>query len=63
MTAMAVRVTRHEERDVLPVNNAPSFTKGADQNHRQRSHFQSVTNWAHISSGSLDEAAQASLSR
>jgi len=44
---------------VNPVNDAPSFTKGADQTVNEDSGAQTVTNWAtNILAGPADEAAQ-----
>ena len=45
---------------ITPVNDAPSFTKGADQSVAEDAGPQSVTGWAtSISPGPADEAAQA----
>src|SRR4029078_2033409 len=44
---------------VTPVNDAPSFTKGANQSVTQNSGAQTVTGWATaISAGPADESAQ-----
>src|ERR1051325_8380261 len=45
---------------VVPVNDAPSFTKGADQRINQNSPSQRIANWArNISAGPSNEAYQA----
>ena len=44
---------------IAPVNDAPSFVKGADQSVLQNAPAQSVANWATaISAGPADEAGQ-----
>jgi len=44
---------------VLPVNDAPSFTKGSDQSVNENDPAQTVNNWAtNISAGPSDEAGQ-----
>ena len=44
---------------VTPINNAPSFTKGADQTVPENCGPQTIINWAtNISAGSLDQSGQ-----
>ncbi len=45
---------------VNPINDAPSFTKGADQTINEAAGAQTVTNWAtNVSAGAADESGQA----
>jgi hypothetical protein len=43
---------------VIPVNDAPSFVKGADQIVNEDAGPQTITNWASVSAGPPDEAGQ-----